>query len=194
MKLFFKNKKQILSKILSTVNNEPFIISGGSTIKNIFNNLNIKLNNIILLSDERLVKINSNLRNDLFYKKLISKGLIKEKKFIHYKWPTLNKTQLSSFNKKINEIKFNYAILGLGSNGHIASIFNASKKKTNYHLIENSPKFPKRRLTISLKKLKMCKRIYLIASFKNKKKEIRSYYKNNLVKEIGFKKIKLLIH
>ena len=58
MKKYFQNKNEILDNIISIIkeNKYPFIISGGNTIKDIFKDLDQKINNIILLSDERLVK------------------------------------------------------------------------------------------------------------------------------------------
>lgn len=176
------------------MNEAPFIISGGNTIKSLFKNLNIPLNNKILLSDERLVKRSSNLRNDKFFKKLIKKKLIKKNSFIHYNSSIFNKLELLRLNKKIQNIHFKYAILSLGSNGHFASIFNTQQNKQNYYLIKNSPKFPSKRVTISLEKLKLCEQIYLICSLKNKKKEIQNYHKNKLMKKIGLRKFKLFIY
>ena len=57
-------------------NKSNLIISGGGTIKSVMKycdkNTNF-LNHQILLSDERLVGLNSKLRNDVFFKKMIKK-------------------------------------------------------------------------------------------------------------------------
>ena len=45
------------------------------------------------------------------------------------------------------------------------------KRSQSYYFIQNAPKFPKTRVTISLKKLKKCNKIIFIASIKNKKKK-----------------------
>tara|TARA_B100001057_G_C22358592_1_gene759919 strand:+ start:395 stop:604 length:210 start_codon:yes stop_codon:yes gene_type:complete len=65
----FTNKKQVYQKILPDIieKHTPIIVSGGSTIKEIFNLLDKKLDNIFLLSDERMVKNTSKLRNDFFF-------------------------------------------------------------------------------------------------------------------------------
>ena len=52
----------------------------------------------------------------------------------------------------------------------------------------------KTRVTISLKKLKKCNKIIFKASIKNKKKEIKNFNKNKLVKFLGFKKVRLLVY
>ncbi len=196
MKKYFKNKSEILNYIISIIKNNkyPLIISGGNTIKDIFKNLDQKIKNIILLSDERIVKKNSKFRNDIFFDKLIKKKLILRKNFISYKLSRIDKMNLSKLNKRINKLNFKIAILSLGSNGHFASIFKKKKESHSYYLIQNSPKFPKSRVTISLKKLKKCNKIIFIASMKNKKKEIKNFNKNKLIKFLGFKKVRLLVY
>ena len=196
MKKYFQNKSEILNYIISIIkkNKYPFIISGGNTIKDIFKNLDQKIKNIILLSDERIVKKNSKLRNDIIFDKLIKKKLILRKNFISYKLSRIDKKNLSKLNKRINKFNFKIAILSLGSNGHFASIFKKKKESHSYYFIQNAPKFPKSRVTISLKKLKKCNKIIFIASMKNKKKEIKNFNKNKLIKFLGFKKARLLIY
>ena len=196
MKSYFKNKKEIYNQIIQLlkVNKKPFIISGGNTIRNIFKNLDEKINNVICLSDERLIKKNSKSRNDYFFKNLIKKKLILKKKFISYEKSQVDLDSLKKLNKKINKTKFDLAILSLGSDGHFASIFKKRIENNSYYHIEDSPKFPKSRITISLKKLKKCNKIIFIASLKNKKKEIDNFYKNKLIKFLGFQKVRLFIY
>ena len=88
--------------------------------------------------------------------------------------------------------KLEIAILTLGNNGHIASIFELEKKNHNFYFIKNSPKFPKKRFTISINKLSKCKKIYLIASLSKRKNEINNLKKNILIQKI-ISKIDLLI-
>jgi 6-phosphogluconolactonase/glucosamine-6-phosphate isomerase/deaminase len=192
----FTNKRTVYQQIISIINKNkiPFIISGGNTIKSIFKYLNQKINNIILLSDERLVKKTSNLRNDLFFKNLIKKKYISKKNFFSYDSSNLSSKNLAKINKQIKNIHFKLAILSLGSNGHFASIFQLENKNDNYHYVDNSPKFPKSRVTINIKKIKKCNKIIFIASIKNKKKEIKNFYKNRLIRFLGYKKVDLYIY
>jgi len=192
----FTNKRAVYQQIIKVINKnkKPFIISGGNTIKSIFKYLNQKINNIILLSDERLVKKNTNLRNDTFFKNLIKKKYISKKKFLSYNSSNLTSENLTKINKQIKKINFTLAILSLGSNGHFASIFQFKNKTDNYYYIDDSPKFPKSRVTISLKKIKKCNKIIFIASLENKKKEIKNFYKNKLIRFLGFKKVDLYIY
>ena len=192
----FINKKLIYQKILSKIkeNNPAFIISGGNTIKEIFKYLDQKINNYILLSDERLVKKESKLRNDYFFYKLIEKNYISKKKFFAYDSSVIDYKKLNNFNSQIEKINFNLAILSLGSNGHFASIFDKKKILNSYYFIDNSPKFPKSRVTVSLEKLKKCKQIIFVASKKNKKNEIKNFYKNSLIEYLGYNKTNLYIY
>ena len=107
LKNYFKNKKEIYNQIIQLlkVNKKPFIISGGNTIKNIFKNLDEKINNVILLSDERLIKKNSKLRNDYFFKNLIKKKLILKKRFISYEKCQIDLDSLKKLNKKNQQDK-----------------------------------------------------------------------------------------
>jgi 6-phosphogluconolactonase/glucosamine-6-phosphate isomerase/deaminase len=149
--------------------------------------------NKILLSDERIVKRGSNLRNDVFFYNLIKKKLINKKNFYNFKGQLINKIEAKKLERQISKLNLEIAILALGSNGHIASIFKIeAKNKSNFYFIENSPKYPKKRFTISIQKISKCKIIYLIASSSHRKKEIMQIKNNFLIKKIK-QKIQLLL-
>ena len=168
-----KNKKEILIKIKKIFNKKsPIIISGGNTIKQLLRNYNQKIHNKkILISDERLVKTTSKLRNDIFFKKLIKKKILKSDQIINYKLSIFNKKEINSLSNKIKKIKFYDAILSLGSDGHFASIFDINQEFDSYYFINNSTKFPKNRVTVSLKKISESNKIYFIAQERIKKKK-----------------------
>lgn len=196
MKYNLKNKKEVvlkLNKILKGKNS--IIISGGSTIKNILKNYKYKiLCKKILLSDERLVKNYSKLRNDLFFRNLIKKNILKPKQLINYTLDYLDEKKVNSISSKINQIIFDYAILSLGNNGHFASIFETNNNNKDFYFINNSLKFPKKRVTVSLEKINKCKKIFFIASRKKKNKEIANFYKYELIQKLHKKKIVLLTY
>lgn len=193
MILNLKKKKVILKikEILDT--KEKTIISGGNTIKYLLKNYNEKIHNRkILISDERLVNVNSKLRNDLFFKKLVKKKILKAEQIINYKYGEYNYKKIINFSNKIKRISFSNAILSLGCRGHFASIFHLNKEIDDFYFINNSEKFPKKRVTVSLKKISKCKKIFFLASRKKRGYEIKNFKKNKLIKQLGIKKISLI--
>ena len=190
------NKKEIIKQIEKIFNKKtPIIISGGNTIKQLLKSYNKKIcNKKILISDERLVKTDSKLRNDIFFKKLIKKKILKSGQLINYKLGIFDRKELDNLSNKVNKTKFYNAILSLGSNGHFASIFNSRQEFKDFYFINNSPKFPKNRVTVSLKKISKCNKIYFIASRKNKKNEIKNFNNNIIIKKINKKKIFLFTY
>tara|TARA_B110000503_G_scaffold131768_1_gene206840 strand:- start:1503 stop:1991 length:489 start_codon:yes stop_codon:yes gene_type:complete len=152
-----------------------------------------KINCKLILSDERLVSLNSNLRNDVFFKYLIKKKILKKNNFLNYNYKSYSHRKISKLNSRVKKIRINNAIMGLGKDGHLASIFNLDySDQSNFYLINNSPKIPRARITIALKNIHKCKNIILIASKKNKAKEIKNIRNNKLLKN-NLKKLKLLI-
>tara|TARA_B100000963_G_C22533702_1_gene628761 strand:- start:592 stop:1182 length:591 start_codon:yes stop_codon:yes gene_type:complete len=186
MKYNYKNKKEIIYMLEKIFRNKnSIIISGGNTIKNLLKDYKHKiLCKKILLSDERLVKKNSNLRNDKFFKSLIKKKIIKHKQLVNYNYQELDEKKINTFSNKISKLKFDYALLSLGSNGHFASIFKVNNTKKNFYSVKNSPKYPKRRVTLSLDKISKSKKIFFLASRKNKKNEVLNFQKYKLIKKL----------
>ena len=191
-----KSKKEILLELEKIFKRKsPIIISGGNTIKQLLKDYNQKIHNKkILISDERLVKTTSKLRNDIFFKTLIKKKNLRSKQIINYKLGIFDKREINSLSNKIKKIRFYCAILSLGSNGHFASIFDINQEFDSFYFINNSTKFPKNRVTVSLKKISESNKIYFIASRKNKKKEIESFRNNKFIKKINKKKIFLFTY
>ena len=193
MKHHSNQKKEVIKKINKILTKKSsVIISGGNTIKGILKNYDKPISNtFVLLSDERLVKKSSKLRNDLFFKKLIKKKILKSFQFINYKYCDFSVDKINNISKKIEKINFKYAILSLGSNGHFASIFTTKNESKDFYFVNDSPKFPKKRVTVSLEKISKCEKIFFIAYRKKKKREIKNFYNNKLIKKFK-KKVELL--
>jgi 6-phosphogluconolactonase/glucosamine-6-phosphate isomerase/deaminase len=197
LKIIFKNSLEIFNFIFSKIKkNHNIILSGGSSIKKILHYLNKNknlINNNIYLSDER-VSNKLIIRNDTFFKKLIKKKFIRKSKFYNYNKYFFDQTEINYLNNKINNKKIDLAILGLGGNCHIASIFTVKKKcNDSYYFINNSPKRPKKRITISLNKILSSKKIFLICNSEKKKYELKNVHKYSIIKKIK-KKTKILIY
>ena len=186
-----KNEKSLIREFLQIFKREidkkkksksrlSFVLTGGSSPVNLYKKLaksNIDWSNIDLFwGDERFVSNkskNSNfkLANDLFIKK------VKIKKqnlfYINTKRKDINQSSLEYQNKiknyfKNKKIKFDICLLGMGNDGHVASIFpntNILKKKS---IVSPVNRGDFKRITIGLKVINNSKKIFLWLSKKSK--------------------------
>lgn len=181
----FKNLKSASMNCLKDVhellNNDKFIknifLSGGESLNIIKDNLsilNLRRKSNLYLTDER-VTTNKLYLNSIKFKK------IKNKK-INFK-DNFNLNSLKNLNQIDNSIpKKNFiSILGVGEDGHIASIFNLKEKL----VLNKSTILTKRsneeffRISLSYEYLSKSKNIFLIFSNKKKMKQIKN--KNTIV-------------
>ncbi len=186
-----KNEKSLIREFLRIFKREidkkkksksrlSFVLTGGSSPVNLYKKLaksNIDWSNIDLFwGDERFVSNkskNSNfkLANDLFIKK------VKIKKqnlfYINTKRKDINQSSVEYQNKiknyfKNKKIKFDICLLGMGNDGHVASIFpntNILKKKS---IVSPVNRGDFKRITIGLKVINNSKKIFLWLSKKSK--------------------------
>lgn len=186
----FKNKKDLLLEILPIIKkNNYFIISGGKTFFFLLNYLskNIYLikNKYFCLTDERMTaeKKNTNYHNI----KKIFKNSLKEniadiffdlnKNASNIKFQNLQKKKL---------LKVNNAFIGVGYDGHIASIFDNStvfKKKSDLFYLTKKKNENFNRITLSMKYISNISNIFLIV-YGKKKKNIINILKKQLNKKL----------
>ena len=168
------------------------IISGGNSPTKFLDKFTEKKslvkNTSLFLTDERLIKKNShtnfNKVNKIFKKKKIFKK-------IH----TYNSNSLKLKNrKKISNLlkkKKIISLIGVGKDGHIASIFSKSKKikdllniskAPNLHLTEKLGKPKCLRITMNISMILKSKKIFLIINSKKKLKVLMKalQYKDSL--------------
>ena len=162
---------KIFEEILSVIEvnkRSRFILSGGNSPRHLFKIISQNKKNFneatFLMSDERIVNIddqNSNEGEFIRLSNIPKDNLIS----LHDKWIT----------KKLkNIISYEIAVLGMGEDGHFASIFpdciNTSKalnSQNNIILFEDEH-LNFSRITLSLNEILKSKKIILIASSKNK--------------------------
>tara|TARA_A100001035_G_scaffold279268_1_gene280195 strand:- start:1124 stop:1804 length:681 start_codon:yes stop_codon:yes gene_type:complete len=168
-KLFFKNVFIILSKILSEY--QVVLVSGGNSIKRIFNKSSnketIKKSIKIILSDERIYSnLDDNRTNYYSLKKtLFSKFKFLKLEFIYFSLGKGDKIIAQSSYLKIKDKIPKVAILSLGSDGHICSIFKFSEnRRYNKYIDIVNPKRKVKRITINTNYLKKIKKIYFIVN------------------------------
>ena len=186
-----KNEKSLIREFLQIFKREidkkkksrsrlSFVLTGGSSPINLYKKLaksNIDWSNIDLFwGDERFVSNkskNSNFKmaNDLF----IKKSKIKKRNlfYINTKRKDVNQSSLEYQNKiknyfKNKKISFDICLLGMGNDGHVASIFpntNILKKK---FIVSPVNRGDFKRVTIGLKVINNSKKIFLWLSKKSK--------------------------
>ena len=186
-----KNEKSLIREFLQIFKREidkkkksksrmSFVLTGGSSPINLYKKLaksNIDWSNIDLFwGDERFVSNkskNSNFKmaNDLF----IKKSKIKKRNlfYINTKRKDVNQSSLEYQNKiknyfKNKKISFDICLLGMGNDGHVASIFpntNILKKK---FIVSPVNRRDFKRITIGLKIINNSKKILLWLSKKSK--------------------------
>ena len=169
-------------------------IPGGKSVSGIFtllkNEERIPWTRVhIFMVDERLVPLfseesNFKLAKDLFINNLIEKNLLPKENvhaFITKEKPDFG---LSDYENELRRYGKNYDILILsaGEDGHIASLFpdhdSIKDNSEGYLLVKNSPKLPRKRVTISRKMILKSKIVMLLFLGKGKKQAYKNFLDN----------------
>ena len=157
--LFFKFKKKLLRK-------KNIYISGGKSLNHFLYKLK-KIKNIsakFYLTDERLtnLKSKSNIHNI---------DRIIKKKFIEFDYHSVNKNQILNYcTKKLPNP--DYTVMGIGEDGHIASIFKINKG--NKKFIKTKKKQENfYRISMSEQLILKSREIYFYINNKQKNKYIK---------------------
>ena len=196
----FRNNNEIFLKCIKILkkeikNNNNIIISGGNTYLEFFKLLKEKVFNCKInfyISDERILKT-PKIKINLYNIKKSFLNLEKKVKFFFdiEKYNISNKLFLlkkirKEFNKK--KTKINLAFLGVGVDGHIASIFDnniVNAVKEPFFLSKNKhEKF--QRISFTFDYLKEVDQIIFVITGSDKKYLIENLKKNNCSKDIVF--------
>ena len=137
-----------------------------------FNNLTNSFSGLhIWFSDERYVAAASQERNALpFHQKLENKNIS-----VHEVLPTdfadSATGALQDYEEKLSEVSLDLVILGVGPDGHVASIFPGSSNLDDMRkvfLIEDSPKPPATRISFTMATINSSLNVWLVASGESK--------------------------
>ncbi len=166
-----------------------FICTGGRTAKLLYSQLVSSFvkpaaNWDIYLTDERCLPKGDAERNDsMLMDTLVLPLGVKEANFHCVPaelGPALGSLEYSNVLSLVPE--FDLALLVLGEDGHIASIFPESPEGAGLaYGVSNSPKWPKERITMSARCLRKVKTIILIAAGESKRDALQNISNSNSV-------------
>ena len=161
------------------------VVPGGKTPILIYKNLfkkKINFSNIcFILSDERLVKSTNNNSNYGMLSNIIQNSLPEDKRpKILPRMDLFNNFKVNKFidytnNALMNCPKIEFAFLGIGKDGHTASLFpndEISDMERYYYKVKYNEDYE--RITLSMNFLCKIQKIFFIASGKSKQKAIKN--------------------
>jgi len=194
-----RNVAELLSNAISQKGKASLAVSGGSTPKDFFtalSNKDIDWQNVtVTLADERWVDFESDASNT----RLVHENLLKNKasaaSFFHLKKEgECNKETLDQLNSDAKEhlLPLDVLILGMGEDGHTASLFPCSKQIAAALAIENNDALmkvvpqtaPNERITFTYAHLVKSKNIILHVCGEGKKDVLEKALANDNQKEM----------
>jgi 6-phosphogluconolactonase len=142
-------------------------------------------------TDERMVPpdhVDSNfkLANDLFISELLQKNYLIKEKVHRITGISLNPNEV--VRDYTNELKvlgdIDIAILGVGEDGHFASIFPGSKgvhnKERGYMLVDDAPKPPRNRVSLTPTEIFNAKMVFLFFIGREKLKAYNNFWQDDV--------------
>jgi 6-phosphogluconolactonase len=159
---------------------------GSEISKNLLKVFNLRQNDFAGLhlwwSDERFVSVDSQDRNCLnIYKNSLNSNLTAH--FVNSVEDGSASSALQSYVSQLKDINFDLIILGLGPDGHIASIFPNSSHLNDSgvaFLIEDSPKLPSIRISFTLETINKAREVWIVAAGEEKAEAVTKLINGNL--------------
>ena len=154
----FHKVENLFSKCRSDfLKSKSILISGGTTFDfflKIFKKRKKTYNKNLILFDERVTSVKKKRNFYKINKYFIKNKIISKNKFFNFE-SIINKVDLNKLNfleKKINKYKNpDLALIGVGNDGHIGSIFSNSKNITENFLVSKKINENFQRITLFLK-------------------------------------------
>ena len=174
--LEFYKEENLFNKCQSDfLKSKCILISGGTTfdfLLKLFNKRKKTYNKMLILFDERITNIKKKRNFYKINKYLIKKKIISKNKFFNFEnlGNTIDLNKSNFLEQKI--AKFTYpelALIGVGNDGHIGSIFSNSKNISKNFLVSKKTNENFQRISLNLNFLKKIKKIILVINNKNKK-------------------------
>lgn len=167
-------------------------ISGGSILKVLSSSFFYDIEGVdylkwnIILADERIVDLNSNLSNYKEMKKIL---IFKESKIKKIYQPEISENSIPQeaayeYTKKLSFIKkpLSIVIIGVGEDGHICSLFPGQilKEENDLYIgVVNSPKHPPKRISLSFDAVCKAENVFLIVTSNSKKEIIKKVFRKD---------------
>ena len=168
-----------------------FVLTGGDSPVKLYKNLakekNIPWKNIdFFIGDERCVNKNSKYSNiNMCKKNLLKKIPILTSQIYKINIKNIKPKKIAlEYEKKIKKyfngkkISFDLTLLGVGNDGHIASLFKNNINKKNKKIVDFVIREDFKRITLTIKCINNSRNIFLWAPGKNKKKIIKNIIKD----------------
>lgn len=186
---FIKHAIRIIKEIVDKSTNVCRIaLSGGSTPEGLYKELpksDVDFSKVEFYQvDERYVpKEDENSNYKLITQSLVNPLKERIKAFYHFKTELPIDQCVNDYAEQIEKINFDLVILGMGTDGHVASLFPGDKKSLDSAmpaLYTTTDQFAvKDRLTISLNKIQSAKNILLLLKGEKKKEILQTLLDKN---------------
>ena len=187
--------KAKVNKRVKSLKRFTFVLTGGNSpiklYKQLSKNKNIQWEKIdFFIGDERYVNLNSKYSNINLCKKYLLNKINVSKNQI-FSIPTNNKSlskDTKNYEKKIKryfkneKIKFDLILLGIGNDGHIASLFKNNIDLKNHKNVSFVKKKNFDRITLTINTINKSKLIFLWAPGKIKYKIVKKICSDNTKK------------
>ncbi|MEK6957579.1 MAG: 6-phosphogluconolactonase [archaeon] len=171
----------ILKDVSSAKKQFSISIPGGNSVKGVLEELAAKKANWnhvnVFMADERVVPLNDNesnykQANEIFFSK--ANGIHAHAFIAHEGIDDYNKKFLA-----ITKGKLDLLVLGVGEDGHIASLFPNSmepgEKGEGYVMVKDAPKPPKERISLSVGAIKNAEKTILLFASESKKPAFENF-------------------
>jgi 6-phosphogluconolactonase len=175
----------LAKKSIELNNKFRIVLAGGKSFINTYKILSKSASNWskwhIYIGDERCLQQGDKNRNDYLISKVwLNNGFI-PKENINFISAELDiESAAFKYNNVLKKVlNFDLVLLGMGEDGHTASLFpNSIYKENDNILIErNSPKYPQRRISMSYSRLNKSELVFKVACGKSKQFAVELWLK-----------------